>query len=419
MKAWPRVAFFADSFHGVDGVGMTSRSIVKAAGRRGVPLLSIRNGDRTRRWQDGSVEILELAQGPVSVGLDSSLRFDLLFMRHFGRALQAARAFGADVVHITSPGDIGITGAWVAEALQLPLVASWHTNIPAFGAWRLWKATGFLPGKQRRALSDFAQKRALWACLQFYGMAQVLLAPNEEDARMLNRETGRPTLPMSRGADASLFSRSKRSVHDNTFRLGFVGRLRPEKNVRFLVDVEAALRRDGLDNYRFLIVGDGSERAWLERKLMRADFTGELFGENLAGAYANMDLFVFPSETDTYGNVVREALTSGTPAIVTSKGGPKYQIQDGVNGFVAADEQDFIAKVKLLVTNRKRYLSLCASTRSRTGGKSWEDVLDELHEAYQESLWCYASRGALFAARRTPRGRFPSAPDSTPTLVDN
>jgi phosphatidylinositol alpha 1,6-mannosyltransferase len=192
---------------------------------------------------------------------------------------------------------------------------------------------------------------------------------------------------MQRGVDAHLFSPVKRDVRDRVFRLGYVGRLRPEKNVRFLAEIEDSLRRDGIGNYRFLIVGDGSERAWLEQRLRQADFTGELFGEALARAYANMDLFVFPSETDTFGNVVMEAMASGTPAVVTSKGGPKFQVQNGVSGFVATDEQDFIARVKQTMASPRLHRSLRVASRLAASRKSWETVLDELHQAYQACMW--------------------------------
>jgi phosphatidylinositol alpha 1,6-mannosyltransferase len=398
VKAWPRVTFFADSFHGVDGVAMTSRNVVEAAARQGLALLCIRTGQRTRCWQEGSIEIFEFMQSPVSFGLDRHLRFDLLFLRHFRRALGVVRNYQAEVVYITSPGDVGITGALVAHSLGLPLVASWHTNLHEFAARRLSTLTGFLPARHRKKLTDCAKRVVLQACLRFYRIPQVLLAPNQEDARMLSSHTGKLTFPMSRGLNPGLFSRMKRDVHDKIFRLGFVGRLRPEKNVPFLANLEASLKRDGLGNYRFLIVGDGSERKWLERKLMQADFTGELYGEFLARAYPNMDLFVFPSETDTYGNVAREALASGTPVIVTSKGGPEYQVQDGVTGFVAANDQEFIAKVKMLMTHPKTYASLCESTHRRVGAKSWEDVLGKLSDAYQASLSSDARRSAAVSS---------------------
>ena len=419
MREWPRVAFFADSFHSVNGVGMTSRNLVKAAGRREFPLLSVRTGDQTRRWQDGPIDILELKQGPIGFAMDRDLRFDLLFMRHFRRALKAVREFKADIIHITSPGDVGILGGCIAGILRMPLVASWHTNLHTFASRRLWNVTSFLPSEARQGLADAAEKSSLWACMCFYANAGAVLAPNEEDVRMLRSETGLPAFPMSRGIDTNLFSRTKRTLHDGTFRLGFVGRLTPEKNVRFLAQVEAALKRDGLDNYRFLIVGDGSERAWLEGNLLRADFTGELFGEDLARAYANMDLFLFPSETDTFGNVVLEALSSGTPAIVTSEGGPKFLVRDGVTGFVAHSDQDFIGKVKLLLTDHQRYLSLRETTQSGAATKSWESVLDEIYDAYESCILSDMRRNVIKASSRYRRDRSPQTPESSPSLADN
>jgi glycosyltransferase involved in cell wall biosynthesis len=236
-------------------------------------------------------------------------------------------------------------------------------------------------------LTYLTQKYVLEACLRFYGIAQVILAPNQEHIQLIGASTGKPVFPMQRGVDAHLFSPVKRDVSDRIFRLGYVGRLRPEKNVRFLAEIEDSLRRDGISNYRFVIVGDGSERAWLKRRLRQAEFTGELFGEALARAYANMDLFVFPSETDTYGNVVMEAMASGTPAVVTSKGGPKFQVQNGVSGFVATSEQDFIARIKQTMAAPQLHRCLRTASRLAACRKSWESVLEDLHEAYQACMW--------------------------------
>lgn len=178
------------------------------------------------------------------------------------------------------------------------------------------------------------------------------------------------------------FAPVKRAADDGTFRLGFVGRLRPEKNLRFLAKVEDFLRGEGLGNYRFLIVGDGSERAWLQRRLLRAEFTGELYGESLARAYADMDLFLFPSETDTYGNAILEAMASGTPAVVTSHGGPKFLLQDGVTGFVAADDRDFLRKVKLAMASPELLRSMRQACRREAIRRSWDLVLGDLHRAH-------------------------------------
>jgi phosphatidylinositol alpha 1,6-mannosyltransferase len=386
VSGWPRVAFFSDSFHGVDGVATTCRNIVAAARERQLPFLAIHAGERTRQHRDGSVEVLELNRGPFSFELDLHLQFDLLFVRHYARVLEAVRAFRADIVHITGPGDVGITGVRVAQALRLPLVAAWHTNLHQFAGRRLWALASPLPTSSRQALASAAEKFVLRACSRYYRIARAVLVPNEEQMRQIGLCTGKPVFPMRRGVNVQLFSPSKRNVRDNVFRLGYVGRLCPEKNVRLLVDLEQALRRDGIGNYRFLIVGDGGERSWLERNLIRADFTGELHGEFLAQAYANMDLFVFPSETDTYGNVVAEARASGVPALVTSEGGPKYQVRHGVTGFVGVNSEDFIAKAKLMVTTPKVHSSLRETTRHADRGTTWDNVLDDLAAAYQASL---------------------------------
>jgi len=392
MNRWPRVAFFSDSYHGVDGVATTCRNIVTTARRRGLPFLAVHAAERNSHTQDGSLEILELVRGPVSFSLDLHLRFDLLFTRHYDYVLRAVREFRADIVHITGPGDVGITGARVAHALGLPLVASWHTNLHEFAAKRLWKFASLLPEAPRHQLTSLAQKYVLWACLRFYRIARATLAPNREHMLMIGTKTGKPVFPMHRGVDSHLFSPLKRVACDRIFRLGYVGRLRPEKNVRFLAKIEDSLQRDGLGHYRFLIVGDGSERNWLQRNLRQADFTGELYGEALARAYADMDLFLFPSETDTFGNVIMEAMASGTPAVVTSKGGPKYQVQDGVTGFVAADEQDFIAKVKETMISPRLHRSLRMASRAAASRRSWEKVLEELREAYDMCLRPSASQ---------------------------
>ncbi len=139
---------------------------------------------------------------------------------------------------------------------------------------------------------------------------------------------------MSRGIDTELFSPEYASpAHqtrlDRDFVIGYVGRLSPEKNVRLLAEIEQSLIRAGMSKYRFLIVGNGSEHGWLSSVMERATLPGVLRGEDLARAYASMDAFVFPSATDTFGNVVLEAMASGVPAIVTREGGPKYLVQPG------------------------------------------------------------------------------------------
>jgi hypothetical protein len=150
---------------------------------------------------------------------------------------------------------------------------------------------------------------------------------------------------MGRGIDTDLFRPERRARTDDAVVVGFVGRLMPEKNLRLLPRVAAALRAARIANFRFQITGAGSERPWLERNLPGAEFTGLLSGEPLAKAYANLDIFAFPSHTDTFGNVVQEALASGVPAVVTESGGPRFIVRPGVSGLVAASDDEFCARI--------------------------------------------------------------------------
>jgi glycosyltransferase involved in cell wall biosynthesis len=225
-------------------------------------------------------------------------------------------------------------------------------------------------------------------------MSEVLLAPNLELVEFLRAQTGKPTGLMRRGVDTSLFNPGRRTLRDGTLRFGFVGRLSHEKNVRLLPAVERALLAAGHVNFRIVLVGSGRERNWLEQHLTHADFTGVLEGEALARTYANMDLLLFPSETDTFGNVVQEALASGTPALVSRRGGPKYIVRSGVSGFIAASEEQFIEIAEAAARDRSSLQAMRESARQQALAASWDAVLDEVLAAYEEAVAIRAASAA-------------------------
>jgi glycosyltransferase involved in cell wall biosynthesis len=227
-----------------------------------------------------------------------------------------------------------------------------------------------------------AERSVLRIVQRFYKIARLVMAPNPELAEMLRLSTGKPVHLMLRGVDTSRFSPSKRTVTDGRFRMGFVGRLSPEKNVRFLAALEKALLAEHRSGFRFLIVGDGSELDWLKRNLVHADFTGVLRGEPLSEAYANMDAFVFPSQSDTFGNVVLEAHAAGVPAVVTRHGGPKFLVQHGVSGFIANDEAGFVRSVLALMTNPARRNAMGQAARLHAESRSWDRVMEDVFKTY-------------------------------------
>jgi glycosyltransferase involved in cell wall biosynthesis len=384
----PRVAYFPDSFHEVNGVAHTSRHFEAFARRRNLPFLCVRAGDRTQAiLEEGSVWTLELPRGFLSFALEKDLRFDPAFLRHIPLIGEVLERFQPDLIHITGPSEVGMLGAGLAHHHKLPLAASWHTNVHEYAARRSEWFLRLLPRRQSDATGHKIEDLAMAAAARFYSMARVLFAPNPELCRLLERTTGRPCHLMQRGVDAELFhpSRRKRDPEDRDQVLGFVGRLSVEKNVALLVQVQEELERMGHKSFRFLIVGHGGEEGWMRERLPRAEFPGVLRGEELAAAYANMDLFVFPSHTDTFGNVVLEALASGVPAIVTPDGGPATIVRDGETGRIVPDAE-FAAAVAGVLGDPANHAAMRLAARAFALTMSWDSVFEGVYAAYQAIL---------------------------------
>ena len=379
----PRVAYFPDSFHEINGVAHTSRQFEAFARRRNLPFLCVRAGSRTPHLQtEGNLTTLELMRGFLSFALDKDLTFDPGFLRHLSVITRALRDFRPDILHITGPSENGILGAALANHFHLPLAASWHTNVHEYAARRSNWLTRLLPPNQKQPTEDTIEHLALLASARFYSLAKVLFAPNLGLCALLEKHTGRPCYLMQRGVDTQLFTPEHRSRKDNsTFVLGFVGRLSVEKNVALLAQVQQQLTMQGITNFRFLIIGQGAEENWLRQHLPGAEFPGVLRGKALAEAYANMDLFVFPSHTDTFGNVVLEALASGVPAIVTPDGGPPSIIREGATGLVARDE-DFSAAATHILTNPTLHTQMSQNARQDALKASWDTVFERVYEGY-------------------------------------
>jgi len=383
MTCPPRVALFCETFHEINGVALTARQLVSYAQRRNYPFLAVHGGIDPGVREQGSVRRVELKRAWLSIGIERDLQYDLFFWRYLGRIRKEVLAFQPDMIHITSPGELGQLGAYLCHSLKIPLVASWHTNFHQFAARRLQKALGFLPGKVTRQAGSWVQLQGLRVQMWFYGMAKVTLAPTVPQAEWLEKRLHRPCFLMTRGVDAELFNPARRTRHDEALHLGFVGRVTPEKGVRLLADVERGLESAGIRDFQIVVVGAGSEIAWLKRRLRHGQFTGVLRGEDLARAYANMDLFAFPSRTDTFGNVIQEAAASGVASVVTNEGGPKHLVIHGETGFVADCDADFVARVVELARAPQRLRVMGAAARKKVEGISWDQAFDQVYCAYE------------------------------------
>jgi phosphatidylinositol alpha 1,6-mannosyltransferase len=385
----PRVAYFPDSFHEINGVAHTSRNFVAYAERHGLPFLCVHAGGRTPAFAAaGSVGTLELGRSRASFRMEKDLEFDALFWRHTAAIERELRHFKPDVIHITGPSELGMFGAYFAWKLGVPLAASWHTNVHEYLARRMGHTMlRSLSGANAAAMERTIELATLKAATLFYQMAGVLFAPNAELCTMLATAVGKPCHLMQRGVDTRLFdpARRTRAADHRTVRLGYVGRLSIEKNIALLAKIEAELEAAGIRDVEFFIVGQGGDEETLRQELAGAHFAGVLRGEALAAACADMDILVFPSHTDTFGNVVLEALASGVPAVVTPDGGPKYIVRDGETGFVVPDE-GFATTIAALVTDRERLAAMGVSARAYALSCSWDAVFDKVYSAYDTLL---------------------------------
>jgi phosphatidylinositol alpha 1,6-mannosyltransferase len=384
----PRVAYFPDSFHEVNGVAHTSRNFVAFAQRHALPFLCVRAGLRgVVAAQSGELRTLELGRSLGSVRMEKDLNFDTLFWRHEGAIRRQLERFRPDIIHITGPSELGMLGAYFAWEMGVPLTASWHTNIHEYAARRMGWLTNRMSERHGATTERGVEGGVLWATSQFYKLAKLLFAPNDELCRMLEKNTGRPCFLMQRGVDTACFSPAHRTREksDNAVVLGYVGRLSVEKNVSLLAQVERQLTDMGVGGVQFLIVGHGSEEASLRSSLKHVEFAGVLRGAALAEAYANMDLLVFPSHTDTFGNVVLEALSSGVPAIVTPDGGPKFIVRNGETGFVT-DDDHFAEAVANLVQNRSLLEQMRSAARQYALGCSWDAVFERVYAGYETAV---------------------------------
>ena len=378
-----RVALFACTYSEIDGVASTNRQFASFACERGYEFLLVHAGPNDEVAVDGSVTRVQLRRGPLTFPLDGHHEFDLLFFRHYPKAARLLREFDPDVIHITGPSDVGILGLLLAHNMHTTLGASWQTNLHQFARRRVSKLLGSWPAGVREKLAAAAEFGSFRAAAAFYGIPRLLFAPNDEMVELLGKTTGRPCFLMSHSVNTEVFRPDLRDRVDGPFRIGYVGRLTPEKNVRFFAQLEKDLLAAGHRDFRIVLIGKGSEETWLRENLTRGEFVGWQTGEELSRSYANMDAFAFPSETDTFGLAVLEALASGVPAIVSPAGGPKHTVEDGKSGLVANQFDEFAPLLGKLMSRPELLAAMRLEARRRAlGMASWEHIFLGMYATY-------------------------------------
>lgn len=382
-----RPAYFTDSYLEVDGVANTARRFEAYARRKGLPFLMVYGGyEREKIEEEGNLLRVEMPRSRFGFAIDQKHDFDLAFLRHLGRVSYLVSEFKPDVIHITGPSDVGILGATIAHQMKIPLVGSWHTNLHQYAERRALLLLKFLPKSWQSYLGGRIRELSFQATARFYHIPRILMAPNQELVALLEKASRKPCFLMGRGVDTELFHPCRRKRSDGKFTIGYVGRITAEKNVDALVEIEQLLYAAGVSDCRFLIVGRGSRDKFLRANLKNGELTGVLTGDALAQAYANMDVFLFPSKTDTFGNVVLEALSSGVPALVSDEGGPQFVVKNGETGYVCGNNTAFVESILGLRRSQEDLARMRAAARKHAEGASWDNIFDGVYRAYEEAL---------------------------------
>jgi glycosyltransferase involved in cell wall biosynthesis len=217
----------------------------------------------------------------------------------------------------------------------------------------------------------------------YYNHSDLILAPSAYVRDEIGKWLESPVDILSRGIDIDQFSPAHRIVEEGRVRPQalYVGRVAPEKNLALLVDTFKER-----DNVSLKVVGDGPYLEEMKRQLPQVEFTGKLTGVQLSRAYASADFFVFPSESDTFGNVVLQAKASGLPVVVSDKMGPKEQVNHGVNGFISSDGEQFAEAVDRLVDDPGLRFRMGSAARKDAENFTWPRVFERLLQHYEHAI---------------------------------
>ena len=287
--------------------------------------------------------------------------------------------FNPDIVHWSTPSALGWYAVKYAKKRKIPSVSIYHTHFTSYVEYFL----RYVPGVDK--ISPPIARRLL----SLYRDCVLVLAPTEsmKDYLKVLRVDQSKIKVWGRGVNQHLFSPAFR-VEDffqpygltTEKKILFVSRLVSFKSTDKLLELYALLE----PNQKLIITGDGPDMARLQSKMKNAVFTGKLTGRQLSQVFASADVFVFPSITETFGNVILEAMASGLPVVAAKAGGPGDIIQEGVTGFLTppGDTAAMYDKVTLLLNDPAMHLRIREQALHYASQQNWDTLCDKLFDYY-------------------------------------
>ncbi len=355
-----KIALFTDTLDEINGVAITIKRLISTAQNRGVELTVITTGDDGADAVDGVKKFQSVGDFVLPEYPELKLNFPPIL-----DVMDFIEREGFTRIHISTPGTVGLLGLLIARIMNIPVAGTYHTDIPQYV----------------RSLTDdeFLEKAAWSYMIWFYSQMEEVMVPSVGTRKQLAAR-GLPSermKPLPRWVDTETYTPEMRNpsfwksrgIGLGRIVLLYVGRVSREKGLAMLVDAFRELVDSGA-SIALAVIGDGPYREEMETSLVGypALFTGYLAGEQLQRGYASADLFVFPSATDTFGNVVLEAQASGLPAIVSDEGGPCELMIDGETGLVfrAGSKNALATAIRLMVSDPERMARMSLNARSFT-----------------------------------------------------
>ncbi|HET6515692.1 MAG TPA: glycosyltransferase [Thermodesulfovibrionales bacterium] len=382
-----RIALFTDTLNEINGVAITIRRLIDTARERGIELEVITSSTGGTSLESSVMNFSPIGECALPEYPDLKLGFPPVL-----DVIEYCERKGFTRIHASTPGTMGLLGLLIGKLMDIPISGTYHTDIPQYV--RDLSNDGFL--------ENVAWNYMIW----FYSQMEEVMVPSMSTRGQLIAKglAAEKVKPLPRWVDTTVFAPAHkekdfwkgRGIHGEPTLL-YVGRVSKEKNLKLLAEAFKEITDEGAGS-TLAIVGDGPYRKELEDELAgyNAVFTGFLSGRDLSEAYASSDIFVFPSTTDTFGNVVLEAQASGLPVIVSDSGGPKELMVDGSTGIVvkSGSRKALVDAMRSLIENGTMRKAMGANAREFTVNNGLQ-----ASQAYSTILHCCtdASEFAFFA----------------------
>jgi glycosyltransferase involved in cell wall biosynthesis len=361
----------------VNGVAMTLAKLVQGLSHRNhdVQLIRPRQTKTESPLNDSSLE--EVLMRGMPIPRYPELKLGLPSKKTLVKTWTLRRP---DVVHIATEGPLGWSALQAAKVLKLPVTSDFRTN---FQSYSKHYGVGWL----RKPIVAYLRK--------FHNATACTMVPTRELMRTLSENGFANLKVVARGVDTKLFNISKRDTSlriswgatENTKILISVGRMAPEKNLDQVLKTYEALKHTD-QAFKLVMVGDGPLRSQFQQRYPDIIFPGMLSQSNLAAYYASSDLFVFPSQTETFGNVTLEALASGIPVLAFDCAAARDWVQTGINGWLVAESnpEGFAAQAVDIFNSKDALDRITQSTRQQVVHLDWDQIAEQVESVFWDAI---------------------------------